>query len=183
MFNDKSMGAYVRLVRFLAALLGLFQLTYFLLSWCWPEASQFGPVSVSFHPRGLQPGTVAALAPGMRWAGIVLALPALFVLGYALLRLDRMLAACARGRMFALATVAHMKAFIGGVLAALALSIVEPLLRTLVWRHGFGRNGQRFNLGVSSEELTLLLVCALFFVVASLMHEARRIAEENEGFV
>lgn len=77
----------------------------------------------------MQPGEVGGLTPGMRWAGIVLALPALLVLGHALLRLDRMLRACAEGH------------------------------------------------------LTLLLICALFFVVASLMHEARRIAEDNEGFV
>jgi hypothetical protein len=76
-----------------------------------------------------------------------------------------------------------MKAFIGGILASLVLTIIEPLVRTLVWRHGFGSTGQRFQVGVSSEELTLLLVCALLFVVASLMHEARRIAEDNEGFV
>lgn len=183
MFNDKSTGRHVRMVRILAALLGLLQLAYFLLSWFLPETSQLGSVSVSFYPRGMQPGEVAGLTPAMRWASILLALPALLVLGYALLRLDRMLRACARGQMFALATVAHMKSFIGCVLASLALTIVEPMLRTLVWRHGFGRNDQRFNVGVSSEDLTLLLICALFFVVASLMHEARRIAEDNEGFV
>jgi hypothetical protein len=85
--------------------------------------------------------------------------------------------------MFALATVAHMKVFIGCVLASLALTIVEPVLRALAWRSGFDGAPQPLNVGVSGEELTLLLVCALFFVVASMMHEARRIAEENEGFV
>ncbi|MCC2971485.1 DUF2975 domain-containing protein [Massilia sp. IC2-476] len=184
MFNDKSTRPYIFLVRILAALLGLLQLAYFLLSWCFPEASQLGPVSVVFYPRGMEPGAVAGLTQGMRWTGILLALPALLLLGYALLRLDRMLRACTAGRMFALSTVAHMKAFIGCVLASLALGIVEPVLRTLVWRHGFGDPAKGFfSVGVSSEELTLLLICTLFFVVASLMHEARRIAEENEGFV
>ncbi|VXB46242.1 DUF2975 domain-containing protein [Massilia sp. 9I] len=184
MFNDKSTRPYIRLVRLLAALLGLLQLAYFLLSWCWPEAAQIGRVSVSFTPRGLEAGAVTGLTQGMRWTGILIALPALLMLGYALLRLDRMLRACAQGRMFALDTVAHMKAFIGCVLASLALGIIEPVLRTLVWRHGFGSTAKGFfGVGVSSEELTLLLICALFFVVASLMHEARRIAEENEGFV
>lgn len=183
MKNNKSIQRYLHIVRVLSLLLGLLQLGYFLLSWLFPDTLRFGGVFVSFYPRGMQAGAVADLAPAMRWVGILIALPALLVLGYALFRLDRMLDACAKGRMFALATVAHMKTFVGCVLASLALTIVEPALRNLAWRSGFDSAPQPFNLAVSGEELTLLLVCALFFVVASMMHEARRIAEENEGFV
>jgi hypothetical protein len=180
---DKSTTPYLGLVRAVAALLGLLQLAYFLLSWFFPEAMQLGPVSVSFYPRGMQAGDVGGLAPALRWSGILIALPALSMLGYALLRLDRMLKACSAGQMFALATVAHMKAFSGCILVSLTLTIIEPLARTALWRIGFGSAAQPFHVGVSSEELTLLLVCGLFFVVASLMHEARRIAEDNEGFI
>jgi hypothetical protein len=63
------------------------------------------------------------------------------------------------------------------------LSIIEPPLRTLVWRFGFGASGRRTAVGVSSEELLLVLVCALFFLITNLMHEGRRLAEENEGFI
>jgi hypothetical protein len=108
---------------------------------------------------------------------------ALLLLGYALLRLDRMLQACAAGQMFALRTVGHMKAFAAGLLGALTLTVIEPLLRAGLWRLGFGGPLRPVNVGVSSEELMLVLICALFFVVASMMHEARRIAEDNEGFV
>ena len=177
------MIAYARPVRALCLLLGLLQLGYFLLSWVVVEATQLGPVAVTFTPRGLAPGAVAGLAPPLRWLGLVCALPALLTLGYALWRLDRMLHACARGQMFARGTVRHMKAFAAGVLATLVLTIVEPALRALVWKHGFGDSGRAVNVGVSSEELMLVLVCALFFLLASMMHAARRIAEDNEGFV
>lgn len=186
MDNDKSTLAhrrYARLVRVLCVLLALLQLGYFLLSWVFADATQLGPVAVTFTPRGLAPGVVAGLAPALRWSGLACALPALFTLAYALWRLDLMLGACARGQMFAQATVGHMKAFAGGVLATLVLTIVEPALRALVWKIGFGDSGRAVNVGVSSEELTLVLVCALFFLVASMMHQARRIAEDNEGFV
>lgn len=183
MLYDKSTTRHIRLVRVLSLLLGLLQLAYFLLSWFLPETMRVGPIAVSFYPRGMEPGAVAGLAAAMRWTGILIALPAVLALGYALLRLDRMLEACVQGQMFALATVGHMKAFTGGILASLALTIAEPILRTSVWRYGLGSSAQPFKVGVSSEELTLLLICALFFVVASLMHEARRLAEDNEGFV
>jgi hypothetical protein len=177
------MRSHIRVVRLLSALLGLLQLAYFLLAWMAPEPVQVGPVAMSFYPRGMGASSVAGLAPGLRWTGILCALPALLLLGYALLRLDRMLQACASGQMFALRTVGHMKAFAASLLGALVLTVIEPALRALVWRLGFGGPPRAVNVGVSSEELMLVLICALFFVVASMMHEARRIAEDNEGFI
>jgi hypothetical protein len=177
------MKSHIRIVRLLSALLGLLQLAYFLLAWIAPEPLQLGPVAMSFYPRGMGANSVAGLAPGLRWTGILCALPALLLLGYALLRLDRMLQACANGQMFALRTVGHMKAFAASLLGALMLTVIEPALRGLAWRLGFGGPPRALNVGVSSEELMLVLICALFFVVASMMHEARRIAEDNEGFI
>ena len=183
MNNDKSIKSHVRIVRLLSALLGLLQLAYFLLAWIAPEPLQLGQVAMSFYPRGMGGSTVAGLSPGLRWTGALCALPALLLLGYALLRLDRMLRACANGRMFALPTVGHMKAFAASLLGALVLTVIEPALRVAVWRLGFGGPPRAVNVGVSSEELMLVLICALFFVVASMMHEARRIAEDNAGFI
>ena len=183
MNNDKSMRSHIRIVRLLSAVLGLLQLAYFLLAWVAPEPTQIGSVAMSFYPRGMASSAVAGLTPGLRWAGALCALPALLLLGYALLRLDRMLQACAGGQMFALRTVGHMKAFAASLLGTLVLTVIEPALRALVWRLGFGGPPRAVNVGVSSEELMLVLICALFFVVASMMHEARRIAEDNEGFI
>jgi hypothetical protein len=177
------MKSHVRLVRLLSALLGLLQLAYFVLAWIAPEPLQLGPVAMSFYPRGMGGSAVAGLTPDLRWSGILCALPPLLLLGYALLRLDRMLRACADGRMFATRTVGHMKAFAASLLGALVLTVIEPALRALVWRLGLGGPPRPVNVGVSSEELMLVLICALFFVVASMMHEARRIAEDNEGFI
>lgn len=183
MSNDKSIRRLSYLARTLAVVLGLMQLAYFLLSWFPPVSLHAGSVAMAFYPRGMEAGAVASLAPALRWTGAALALPALLALGYALLRLDRMLGACVQGRMFALATIGHMKAFTGAILATLVLTIFEPLLRAAAWRFAMGSSPQRFSIGVSSEEWMLVLMCVLFFVLASLMHEARRIAEDNEGFV
>ena len=182
MNNNKSIKSHVRLVRLLSAVLGLLQLAYFLLAWVAPDV-QVGPVAMHFYPRGMEDGSVAGLTPGLRWSGALCALPALLLLGYALLRLDRMLRACADGRMFALDTVGHMKAFAASLLGVLVLTVIEPALRVGVWRLGFGGPPRAVNVGVSSEELMLVLICALFFVVALMMHEARRIADDNAGFV
>ena len=180
---NRRLAGLARLVRLLCVLLALLQLGYFLLAWVFVESSRVGPVAVSFWPRGLPVGAVAGLTPALRWSGLACALPTVLLLGYALWRLDLMLRACARGQMFARRTVGHLKAFAAGLLATLVLTITEPALRALVWKFGFGDSGRSVNVGVSSEELILMLICALFFLLASMMHEARRIAEDNEGFV
>ena len=180
---NKSTRNYLRLVQALSIALALAQLAYFALAWLAPGALHAGPVTVAFSPRGMNDGEVERLTAAMRWTGGLCALPALLMLGYALARLDRMLRACAAGHPFAFATVGHMKGFIGGILAALALSIAEPALRGAVWRFGLGTAPRAVGVGAAAVELMLLLVCVLLLAVASMMQEARRLAEENEGFV
>jgi hypothetical protein len=38
-------------------------------------------------------------------------------------------------------------------------------------------------MNLSSDDLAILLLCALFFAIAGMMEEGRRISEENRGFV
>ena len=125
-----------------------------------------------------------ALDLPQRAAGIALALLALC---YGMARLARLLVKVRRGATFDRATIAHLRAFAGANLLSTLLAIVEPPLRTIVLRFGFGAPTPKFAVGVSSEAillvLVLVLVCALFFLMTNLMHEGRRLAEENEGFV
>jgi len=46
-------------------------------------------------------------------------------------------------------------------------------------------NGQGYpiSIDVGSSELLLILVCSLFYLIAGVMHEGRRLSEENEGFI
>lgn len=126
-----------------------------------------------------------ALDLPQRAAGIALGLPALLALCYGMARLARLLVKVRRGATFDRATIAHLRAFAGANLLSTLLAIVEPPLRTIVLRFGFGAPAPKFAVGVSSEAilLVLVLVCALFFLMTNLMHEGRRLAEENEGFV
>lgn len=173
---------YIPALRALVLLLALVQAAYFLLAWLLPEVGHVGPVNVEFYPKALEASEVVALPAALRWSGSAIALPPLMVMWYALWRLDALLCAFAAGSMFALATIGHLKGFAGAMLAALALSIIEPAVRGLAWRH-LQDATVHVRIGVSTEELSVVLVCGLFYVIAAMMHEGRRLAEENEGFV
>lgn len=133
--------------------------------------------------RGMSAADLGSLTPAQRLAAAALALPGLLALCHGLWRLRRVLANVERQAIFALDTIAHLRRFAGAVLAATLLAIVEVPVRMVLLSAGFARSDILFTIGVSFDQVLLLVVCALFYVVIRIMHEGRRLAEENEGFV
>jgi hypothetical protein len=174
------MNIHCNLIRALLAVCASVQVAFFVLAWSgWLPPDAVMQVSA----KGMSGPAMRALDLPQRAAGMALGLPALIALCYGMSRLARLLVNVRRGATFDRATIGHLRAFAGATLLSTLLSIVEPPLRTILLRFGFGAQGPRIAVGVSSEELLLVLVCALFFLITNLMHEGRRLAEENEGFV
>ena len=174
------MKANCNLVLALLGVCAAVQIVFFVVAWSGAlPAGAFMQISA----KGMSVEQMRALSAGQRAAGIAVALPAVVALCYGLLRLARLLLNVRRGATFDRPTIGHLRAFAGATLLSTVFSIIEPALRTIVLRTGFGVPAKGVSIGIGSEELTLLLVCALFFVVTNLMHEGRRLAEENEGFV
>lgn len=169
-----------RVIRVLLAVCAIVQLAFFVLGWS-GVLPPGGVVQIS--PAGLTSEALHALSTGQRMAGALAGLPVLLTLAYGLWRLLRALANIERRAMFGLDTIAHVRAFAGAVLASTILAILEVPLRALLLRLLPGVPGHTFSIGVSNDQLLLMLVCALFYLIIRLMHEARRLAEENEGFV
>lgn len=156
------------------------QLAFFVLSWSgWLPPDAVMQVSA----KGMSGQDMRALDLPQRLVGMALGVPALLALCYGMSRLARLLVNVRRGATFDRATMAHLRSFAGATLLSTLMSIVEPPLRTAILRFGFGAPGAKYSVGVSSEELLLVLVCALFYLITNLMHEGRRLAEENEGFI
>lgn len=160
----------------------LLQAAYFVIAWLVPHGVVLAGVHMVMTPKWLTAEAVAGLAPAPLAAAMLASAPVLLLTAYAAWRLDALLRALRRGAIFAAATIGHLRAFAGAALGAMVCSVLETLLRGLAWRHLFGMEGG-LNVGVSSEELLAMLVCLLFFLIAGLMHEGRRLAEENEGFI
>jgi hypothetical protein len=160
----------------------LVQVAYFVMAWLVPQGVVLAGIRMVVTPKWLAADAVAALDAGQLAVGMLVNLPVLLFTAYAAWRLDALLRALQQGEYFAIASIGHLRAFAGAALAALTWSVLDTLLRSIAWRFMFGSKGH-VNIGVSSEELLAMLVCLLFFLIAGLMHEGRRLAEENEGFI
>ncbi len=174
------MKTELRILRVLLAACAVLQLTFFALGWSGVlTADSF----VQISPSGLSYAAARALGGPQRLAGAATCLPVLLTLLYGLWRLQCALRNVERRAMFSLDTIAHVRAFAGAALASTLLAIVEVPLRTLVYRFVLGLPEHKLSIGVTNDQLLLILVCALFYLIIRLMHEGRRLAEENEGFV
>ncbi len=169
-----------RIIRLLLVICVLLQLAFFVLAWgdVLPH-----DLFMQMSARELSVEQMHAMPLAQRLAGAALGLPALLALCYGMWRLARALGNVERQALFALDTIGHLRAFAGATLGATVLAIVEVPLRALVLHFGFTRNDVKLSIGVTSDQVLLILVCALFYLVIRMMHAARRLAEENEGFV
>ncbi len=174
------MKTELRIIRVLLIVCALLQLSFFVLGW----SGLLAPGAfVQISPAGMTQASADALGAGQRVAGAAAGLPVLLVLGYGLWRLHCALQNFERRALFSLDTIAHVRAFAGAALLSTFLAIIEIPLRALVQRAVLGAPLKSVSIGVSNDQLLLVLVCALFYLLTRLMHEARRLAEENEGFV
>lgn len=166
-------------VRALVLLAIAAQSVAFVLSWTsWLPAGFF----MQLWPAGMDPGAALALSPALRASGAVIALPSLAALCYGLWQLAQLAANTCRGVTFDLDNILRLRRFAGAILLSTTLSILEVPLRVLAWRMAFNQQ-LPLSIGVNGDQIMVILMCGLFYLVVRLMHEGRRLARENEGFV
>jgi hypothetical protein len=171
----------ISLIRLLLWLCVAVQAMFFVLAWT-TFAPAIGSMQIEMTAEGIGAATKLALTPGQRAVGAALAAVPLLVMVVGLWRLDRLLLNFSRQDLFTAQSIGHLRAFAGATLASTLLTVAELPVRTLVfWLMAGG--ARHVSVGVRSEQVMLLLVCGLFYLVTRLMQEGRRLAEENEAFV
>ncbi len=172
-----------RLLRFLLGLFALSQIAGFVLMWS-PQVLHQGPVfSFQLAPNGMAFDEVAHMPLRHMVPCIALGLVALLVLLLGLWHLDRMLRSAQGPSIFSLDNIAHLRIFAGAAALSTLLSIAEVPMRGLLFKYLLGEAGVTVKMAVSSSDLFLVLLCVVFYLVADMMHAARRLAQENEAFV
>ncbi len=172
------------LIRAVGAVFLLFVLASYLATWLWPDLALWNEHWARMaRVGGLAPNAASALAPGERFLLGAVMLPYLASLVWAFHHLDRMLRGFAQGAFFERATVGHLRAFAGYLLLARALALLAVHARVYLMVQWSGAGNIRTVFEVSSDELALLLMCALFFLIARMMEEGRRLDEENRSFL
>lgn len=159
------------------------QVGFFVLAWMIPMPLHIGPLVMQLGPEGLSSDAVRQLSMPQKLLGIVLGLPGLMLLTYGVRRLGQTLQQFQQGAIFAASTIGHLRSFAGATFCSAIVFNLEVPLRAAVLNLMAGSEHYRVAIAVSSNELLLILVCSLFYLIAGVMHEGRRLEEENEGFI
>jgi hypothetical protein len=150
--------------------------------WSLPELEAFG-FDLMFSVPGLDANQLHALSGGQRVVAASIALPYLALLAYAIARLLGLLRAFERGEFFTIAAVRHLRAFAGALLLARVLAIPTIYVRSYVVARLLGDGEPRGVWSFLPDDIAVVLVCAVFWLVARMMEEGRRLADENREFV
>ena len=101
---------------------------------------------------------------------------------YGLIRLVQMMRACERGEIFSSRVSTHLQVFSLSIIVVELLSITLPL-QIAVLRALAGRANFSFGLTATGEQLWSLLLAALFLVLAQILKESARLAEDSASIV
>jgi hypothetical protein len=150
----------------------------------WPELHPHPHFMFRMHLAGISTDTLSQLGVGQRVLVSGMSLPYLLVLCWAFFQLDRAIAAFERGEFFEQKTVAHLRRFAGFLFLAKVLSLMALHGRVAAVKHWIVTTKHHLvAINLSIDDLSVLLMCALFFLIARLMEEGRRLQEENREFV
>ena len=179
-------GARVRLLctvlRFGAIAFIVLRVALHAVLWSLPELEAFG-FGMGFSVPGLDAAQLHALGGGQRLIAASIALPYLALLAYAIARLLGLLRAFERGEFFDAPTVRHLRAFAGTLLVARLLAIPTIYVRSYAVARLLGDSDPRGVWSFLPDDIAVVLVCAVFWLVARVMEEGRRLADENREFV
>ena len=126
---------------------------------------------------------LAPLKPWTRVAYVLWDIPSLAVILVALYRLWQLFGEYLRSRVFSALALTSLRGFARWVLVA---AVCSPFYRAglsviLTWQNGPGKRQLTINL--YSDDYLALLLGVVILAISSVMVEAARIAEDNEGFV
>ena len=132
--------------------------------------------------NGMDAATKLGMTPAQRAVGALVAFPSLMVLTYGLWRLDCLLINFGRRELFTVQSIGHLRLFAGATLLATILSVVELPTRAAALC-GIEGGPCEITMKFNSEQMMLMLLCGLFYLITRLMQEGRRLAEDNESFI
>ncbi len=171
-----SLGRVVLIVRALCVLGALSLVAVPLWFWTSPEAIE-----------GLAPSMVGvkemSIDARAQWFGGALSLLPVSLGLYALWQLWRLFSEYAAGRVFGRTALAHLRRF---AWALLGTALLAPLVRaatSVALTLGNPPGRRMLVVGFSWNDYMAVLLAAVLIAIATVMAEAVRVAEENEGFV
>lgn len=148
----------------------------------WAAASLWRLPSVEWLAR-LGIGADVGVSTVQLITASVLAMLPVLALSFGLVKAWHCLVGLARGEVFALATVVHLRAFAGAAAIAALLGMAVPAISSVVlsWQAAPGQRALALN--IASSDLLLVLFAGVIRQVASVLAQAVELAEEHAQIV
>ena len=176
-----SLARLCRWIRYGAVFFVCAVIAIYFVAWISPDITHHHhPV---LHLAGVPANVLANFTLGQRAIVAAVSIPYLAVLVWAFHRLLRMLRAFERGAFFERETVSDLRAFSGLLMLSKIMALVAMHVRVAIAMHFTGPHARVGVINLSSDDLAIVLLCALFFAIAAMMEEGRKLAEENREFV
>lgn len=149
------------------------------LCFIWPVSTQ--ALDVRFNHIDI--ATVAGAPLTDRLLALIFALIPALIATWGLLSLARLFRAFAQGEIFSLPALRALSSVTMALFwNVVATFLIQAPLTYLISMHN--PPGHRFmSVGFGSDDVEMLFLAGVTFVIARVMAEARRVAEENAGFV
>jgi hypothetical protein len=128
-------------------------------------------------------GIIGPLTSTTRLLYVLWDVPSLAVILMALFRLWQLFGEYLQSRVFSARALASLRSFARWTLAAAFLSPVYRAVLSVLVTLQNGPGKRELTLDLSSDDYMTLLLGVVVLAISSVMAEAARIAEDNEGFV
>ncbi len=171
-----------RLIRLGLVLFFILQSMFFILAWT-GDFSAFFDIKMRFTPEGLSYLELQQLTGSQKLLGAAIGCPSLLIMSYGLWHLWFMLKDLETANIFSLNNIRALRSFTGATLLGICYNLLEAPLRTLVLRMFTDGSDRPIKFSINTEVFMLLFISCLFYLLINMMHEGRRLAEENEGFI
>ena len=149
------------------------------LCFIWPAST----IGLDIHFSHVDAATMLGVPLSERLLAMVFALMPALIATWGLVSLARLFQAFVRGEIFSLPALRALSnvttALFWNVIAGLLVQV--PITYLLTMHNPPGHRA--ISLGFGSDDIEMLFLAGVTFVIARVMAEARRVAEENAGFV
>ena len=177
-----TLSALCRVIRYGVCAILLTTLAAHLWIWLNLEDVKLGVFTFIIHIGDLDTKALSELAPSERLATILISVPALIFLSFALIRLIKLMRYFERKEYFIMPSILLLRGFCGAMFIYVLYSMFEPIIRYFVFDLLKLQSNQLLVLHLT-DSFDELLLCGLFYVIARIMEEGRRLAEENSEFI
>jgi hypothetical protein len=174
--------ALCRLIRYGVVVLVVATLVAHLWVWFALGNVQIGALTFFIHSGDLDAKSLAVMTLLERSLTIFISLPALFFLMIAFFKLVKLMRNFERRDFFIMSSILLLKGFCGAIFLHILCSMIEPVARMLAFSLINSAHQPELVLRLT-DSFDELLLCGVFYVIARMMEEGRRIAEENSEFI